>query len=59
MDLGSTTFQPYMFEPESDAENEDAPEVQHPRMLQEVSQWSVVITFYFSRSGSEVISEIK
>ena len=43
-----TAVQPYMFEPESDPEQEEAPEeVQQPRMNMDVSQWLVVYFFFF------------
>ena len=35
-----TPLQPYMFESESDAENEEAPEeVREPRIEQDISEW--------------------
>ena len=38
-----TAVEPYMFEPESDPEQEEAPEEsQQPRMNMDVSQWLVV-----------------
>ncbi|KAL7403797.1 hypothetical protein ABVT39_005228 [Epinephelus coioides] len=38
-----TAVQPYMFEPESDPEQQEAPEEsQQPRMNMDVSQWLVV-----------------
>ncbi len=38
-----TAVQPYMFEPESDPEQEEAPEQsREPRINQDVSQWLVV-----------------
>ena len=43
-----TAVQPYMFEPESDPEQEEAPEeVQQPRMNMDVSQWLVVNFFFY------------
>ena len=43
-----TVVQPYMFEPESDPEQEEAPEeVQQPRMNMDVSQWLVFIFYFF------------
>ena len=43
-----TAVQPYMFEPESDPEQQEAPEeVQQPRMNMDVSQWLVVYFSFF------------